>query len=100
MARFFRGAMYAAFMAAPGFVVGSAFAAQRMWQKPTPELLEALARGAAHFILLYGIATFTYGAVVWWALRVVGKLNLPVLISASLNPGGRLCSMVCCHAWL
>lgn len=51
-----------------------------------PELLSALGRGAVHFVLLFGVATFTYGAVAWWGLRLLGMLNLVSLLAAGALP--------------
>jgi hypothetical protein len=51
-----------------------------------PELLSALGRGAAHFVLLFGVATFTYGAAAWWGLRLLGMLNLVSLLAAGALP--------------
>jgi hypothetical protein len=51
-----------------------------------PELLSSLGRGAVHFLVLYGIATLTYGALVWWVLRLSGMLGLVALLVAAVLP--------------
>jgi hypothetical protein len=86
MPRFFPGVFYAAFAAVPGFVIGSLFAARRMWALPAPELLAALARGSLHFTLLYAIAAIFFGGLVWFVLRMLGVLQLVSLVVAGLVP--------------
>lgn len=86
MPKFFPGVFFAALAAVPGFIIGSAFAARRMWELPVPELLAALSRGSLHFTLLYGLVALVYGGIVWFCLRLVGLLNLGSLLIAGLIP--------------
>ncbi|RRR99886.1 hypothetical protein EIP75_23700 [Aquabacterium soli] len=86
MPKFFPGVFYASLAAIPGFIMGSLFAARRMWELPTSELVIALTRGSIHFTLLYCVLSIFYGGLVWVILRMLGLLNLLSLLVAGLIP--------------
>jgi hypothetical protein len=86
VARLFPGIFYAILAAIPGWIIGALLAAPRMRELPPSELVLALAKGSAFFLLFFGIITLVYGSAVWTLLRMAGLLNLASLVVASLLP--------------
>lgn len=86
MAQLFPGILYATFAAIPGWLLASVIATPALWQKPMPDLLTSLAKGAAFFYVFFAVITLIYGSLAWLALRATGMLNFVSLIVISLLP--------------